>query len=160
MFGCLQFELVQLFREATSPVLNPALHLRQHGRERERRKVETERLQDAGQNRLPTGAGPCLVGAARLAGFRRSTQRPFGFVVRGPDPLGFPVRLFHGLGRHEDEQLPGQHQPHDFVGQPTIIVIRPFERRQVRCPQGCTQLEDLVIQGGDVAVLSVRSVAA
>ena len=68
MFERLQLELFQLFREATSPLLNPALHLCQHGRERERRKVETQRLQDAGQNRLPTGAGHRLVGAARLAG--------------------------------------------------------------------------------------------
>src|SRR6476660_1804724 len=50
-----QRELFQEFRETTSPGGPPALQLRQHARKREGRQVETERLQDTGQNRLAAG---------------------------------------------------------------------------------------------------------
>ena len=68
-----EFELFQKFREATSPGCPPPLQLREHARKREGRQVETERLQDAGQNRLAAGAVDRLAGATRQPRLRRVT---------------------------------------------------------------------------------------
>src|ERR1700682_4382707 len=69
-----KLEFFQKLREATSPGYPPALHLREYAREREGRQIKAQRFQDAGQNRLPAGAVDRLVGAARLARLRRTTQ--------------------------------------------------------------------------------------
>ena len=67
--------------------------------------VQPQRLQHAGQYRLPSGAVNGLAGAARLARFGRSTQRAFDFVVRAGHRLAVPVRLLRRLGRHERKEL-------------------------------------------------------
>ena len=88
---CSEVELVQKFGEAASARLRPAFDLRHHARQREVRQVQPQRLQHAGQDGLPAGAGNSLVGAAGLAGFGRAAQRAFGFVVRAVDSFAFAV---------------------------------------------------------------------
>src|SRR6202011_3971703 len=76
-----QLEVIQKCLEATSPGCPPTLQLLENAPERVGRQVNTQRFQDAGQNRLPAGTVACLVGAARLPGLRRTAQRSFRFVV-------------------------------------------------------------------------------
>ena len=48
--------------------------------------------------------------------------------------------ILHRLRRDEREELLRQHQPHQLVAQPPIVILRPFARRQVRHPHRPTQL--------------------
>ena len=94
--------------------------------------------------RQGTGERSCWSAAPVLQGFRRRTQRSFSFVVGCPCLLGCAVRLLHRRGRHESEQLPHQHQPHDFVDQQTIIVVQAWQRPPVRKPLRLAQIDNVV----------------
>ena len=78
-----------------------------------------------------------------------AAQRSFGFVVRAGDRPGFTVRCGNRRGGDEEEQLLGQHQPHQFVAEQPVVVGRSFERRQIGALHRPAEFENLVVQFGD-----------
>ena len=69
----------------------------------------------------------------------------------------FAVGLLHRLRRDEREELLRQHHPHQFVAQPSIVVFRPFARRQFGHPHRKAQIKNLVVQRRDLALASFRA---
>lgn len=130
----LQFQFLELLLEATATGLKPPQRLGDHLLESVFRQVQPQRLQDARHDRSPPRSRCGLVGAAGLAGFRRTSQRSFRFVVRSADRHGPAVGLDRRGSGHEGEQSLVVLQTHDLVGEQDVIVLQPAARFRKHLP--------------------------
>ena len=76
----------------------------------------------------------------------RRRQGSFGLVVRAGDRPAFTAERGDRRGGNESEQLLGQHQPHQFVAEQPVVVVRSFQWWKFGDPYRPTQFENLVIQ--------------